>query len=85
MTGHYYNRPGGAYGGSGMGVGISSGPRMSTEVSVFIDLVDIDHSKVVWQGVAQFEASDEVAAELRNATLTAVNKIFSEYTHTAGQ
>ncbi len=85
LTGHYYSRPGGAYGGSGMGVGMSSGPRMSTEVSVFIDLVDFDHSKVVWQGVAKFKASDEVAAELRNATLTAVNRIFSDYTHTAGQ
>ncbi len=85
MTGHYYSRPGGAYGGSGMGVGMSSGPSMSTEVSVFIDLVDTEHRKVVWQGVAKFKASDKVAAELRNATLTAVNKIFSEYTHTAGQ
>ena len=70
LTGHYYGRPGGAYGGSGMGVGMSSGPRMSTEVSVFVDLVDIEHSKVVWQGVAQFEASDEVAAELLNELLT---------------
>jgi hypothetical protein len=85
LTGHYYGRPGGAYGGSGMGVGMSSGPRMSTEVSVFIDLVDLDHSKVVWQGVAKFKASDEVAAELRNATLTVVNRIFSDYTHSAGQ
>jgi hypothetical protein len=85
MTGHYYSRPGGAYGGSGMGVGISSGARISTEVSLFIDFVDAEKRRMVWQGVSVFEASDKVATQLRDATYTAVNKMLEEYPHTAGQ
>ncbi len=83
MTGHYYNRPGGAYGGSGMGVGISSGPSVSTEASVFIDFVDPEQKRMVWQGVAVFKASDDVASQLRNATFTVVNKVLVLYPHTA--
>ena len=39
VTGGYYGRPGGAYGGSAIGVGVSAGSRatMTTEASVFID------------------------------------------------
>ena len=41
-SGAYYNRPGGAYGGSALGVGVSTGTRATktTEASVFIDFVD---------------------------------------------
>jgi hypothetical protein len=85
MTGTYYNRPGGVYGGAGMGVGVSSGPRLSTEVSVFIDFVDNEKRRMVWQGVSVFEASDDVATQLRDATYTAVERMLQEYPHTAGQ
>lgn len=86
MTGHYYNRPGGAYGGSGLGVGVgvSSGARRTTEASVFIDFVDPEQQRLVWQGVAMFDANDKVALQLRDAIYTTVNKVLKQYAHTAG-
>lgn len=87
MTGGYYGRPGGAYGGSAVGVGISSGSRatMTTEASVFIDFVDFKQHRVVWQGVAVVDVSDKVAQQLRDAIFTSVNKVLAEYPHTAGK
>jgi hypothetical protein len=86
MTGGYYGRPGGAYAGSAVGVGISAGSRatMTTEASVFIDLVDFKEHRVVWQGVAVVDVTDKVAQQLRDAIFTSVNKVLAEYPHTAG-
>lgn len=87
MSGMYYNRPGGAYYGSGVGVGVgvSSRATKTTEASVFIDLVDNDKDRVSWQGVAVIDASDKVAQRLRDAIYTAVNKVYDQYPHSAGQ
>jgi hypothetical protein len=87
MTGGYYGRPGGAYAGSAVGVGVSVGPRVtqSTEVSVFIDFVDFEKHRVVWQGVTVVKASDKVAQQLRDAIYTSVNRVLAEYPHTAGR
>lgn len=87
MSGAYYNRPGGAHYGSALGLGVSVGQRATkvTEVSVFIDLVDAEQHKVVWQGVAVLDASDKVAKQLRDAIYTAVHEVFKHYPHTAGQ
>ena len=87
VTGGYYGRPGGAYGGSAMGVGISSGSRATktTEASVFIDIVDFAQQRVVWQGVAIVDVNDKVALQLRDAIFTSVNKVMVEYPHTAGR
>ncbi len=86
MTGAYYSRPGGPYYGSALGVGVSSTrvATMVTEASVFIDFVDPERHKLVWQGVAVFEASEDVATHLRNAVYTTVNKVLTGYPHTAG-
>ena len=86
MTGGYYNRPGGAYGGSALGVGVSAGSRatMTTEASVFIDFVDLKEHRVVWQGVTVVDANSKVAQQLRDAIFTSVNKVLAEYPHTAG-
>jgi hypothetical protein len=86
MSGAYYNRPGGAHYGSSLGLGVSVSQRATrvTEVSVFIDLVDIEQHKVVWQGVAVLDASDKVAKQLRDAIYTAVHEVFKQYPHTAG-
>jgi len=86
MSGGYYGRPGGAYGGSAVGVGVSAGKRATkvTEASVFIDFVDFEQHRVVWQGVAVLDATDKVALQLRDAIYTAVNKMLAEYPHTAG-
>ena len=87
MSGAYYNRPGGAHYGSSLGLGVSVSQRATrvTEVSVFIDLVDVEQHKVVWQGVAVLDASDKVAQQLRDAIYTAVNEVFKQYPHIAGQ
>ena len=87
MTGGYYGRPGGAYAGSAVGVGVAAGSRATkvTEASVFIDFVDFEQRRIVWQGVAVLDATDKVALQLRNAIYTAVNKMLAEYPHTAGK
>jgi hypothetical protein len=87
LSGAYYNRPGGAYYGSALGVGLGVGQtaRSVTEASVFIDLVDPEKRRVVWQGVAVFDATEKVATQLRNATFTAVEAVFRQYPHQAGQ
>ncbi len=86
MTGAYYNRPGGAYYGSAVGVGVSTGKvaTMATEASVFIDFVDSQQRRIVWQGVAVVDVNDKVAQQLRNAIYTSVNKVLAQYPHTAG-
>ena len=74
-------------GGSAVGVGVSSGTRatMTTEASVFIDFVDFEQHRVVWQGVAVVDVNDKVAMQLRDAIYTAVDRVLAEYPHTAGK
>lgn len=85
MTGGYYGRPGGAYYGSAVGVGVSTGSRatMTTEASVFIDFVDFKERRVVWQGVAVVDVNDKVSLKLRDAIFTAVDVVMKQYPHTA--
>ena len=87
MSGNYYQRPGGAHYGSSLGVGVGVGSRATktTEASVFIDLVDNGKDRVAWQGVAVIDATDKVAKQLRDAVYTAVNVVFEQYPHRAGQ
>ena len=87
MSGAYYGRPGGAQYGSavGVGVGVSSRATKTTEVSVFIDLVDNKKNRVSWQGVAVIDATDKVAQRLRDSVYTAVNKVYDKYPYKAGR
>ena len=88
LSGAYYGNPmsGASYGSAlGVGVGVGSAPKKTTEVSVFIDMVDNRNDRMVWQGVAVFQASEKVATQLRDATHTAVNRVFAKYPHTAGR
>jgi hypothetical protein len=86
MSGAYYQQPGGAYYGSALGVGVGVGQRVTetTEASVFIDLVDNSKDRIAWQGVAVIEANDKVAQQLRDATYTAVHRVFGLYPYNAG-
>jgi hypothetical protein len=85
MSGAYYNRPGGAYYGSGVGVGVgvSSRATKTTEVSVFIDLVDSQKRQISWQGVAVADVNDKMAQQLRDAIYTSVSRIYALYPYTA--
>lgn len=86
MSGAYYSRPGGYYGsGVGMGVGVSTRATKTTEVSVFIDLVDREKRRVSWQGVAVTDANEKAAKRLRDAIYTAVDNVFGKYPHKAGR
>lgn len=87
MSGGYYSRPGGPYYGSSVGVGVAvgGGTKVKSQASVFIDFVDFEQHKVVWQGVAVIDVNDKVAQQLRDAIFTAVNKVMAEYPHTAGR
>ena len=87
MTGGYYGRPGGAYAGTAVGVGISAGrsAQVTTEASVFIDFVDFEQHQVVWQGVMVIDVNDKVAQQLRDAIFTSVNEVMKQYPHTAGK
>ena len=86
MSGGYYNRPGGAHYGSAVGVGVGVGTRATktTEASIFIDLVDAKKQRVSWQGVAVVDVTDKVAQKLRDSIFTAVNVVFDQYPHKAG-
>lgn len=85
MSGAYYGRPGGAYAGSAMGVGVGTSTRATrvTEASVFIDLVDTRQQRVSWQGVAVLDVTDDVAQQLRDAVYTAVDRVFELYPYRA--
>lgn len=85
MSGAYYARPGGARYGSavGVGVGVGSAPTKTTEVSVFIDLVDARKQRISWQGVAVADVNDKMAQQLRDAIFTSVNRIYGLYPYTA--
>lgn len=87
MSGGYYGMAGRPYAGSAIGVGVSSAGRatMETEASVFIDFVDFEQRRVVWQGVAVVDVTDKVAKQLRDAIFTAVDRVMAEYPHTAGK
>jgi hypothetical protein len=87
MSGAYYERPGGPYYGSavGVGVGVSTRATRTEDVSVFIDLVDNAAEQLSWQGVAEFEASDKKAQQLEKTINDTVSKVFAQYKHTAGQ
>jgi hypothetical protein len=84
MSGYYYGGAGSPrYGSSmGVGVGVSSRATKVTEVSVFIDLVDVSRQRMSWQGVAVLDASDKVAQQLRDAIYTAVNRVYELYPYT---
>ncbi len=85
MSGMYY---GGHYrGGTAVGAGVTVGSQatMTENVSVFIDLVDRAGERISWQGVAEFEASDEKAQHLQQTVDQTVSQIFALYQYKAGQ
>ncbi len=87
MSGAYYSRPGGPYYGSALGVGVAAGQTatVTTEASVFIDFVDLEEHRVVWQGVTVVDVTDKVSQKLRDAIYTSVDAVMKEYPNTAGK
>ena len=85
MSGIYYWVP--YRGGTAVGGGVTMGSQatMTENVSVFIDLVDKAGQRISWQGVAEFEASDDKAQHLQQTINQTVSEVFALYPHTAGQ
>jgi len=86
LHGGYYGRGGyGHYGGMGMGMGYpyGGGTRTTvhqyTEAKVYIDLVDSQQHKVVWQGVATFTVTDKLQENIRQTVYDTVDKIFTQF------
>jgi hypothetical protein len=84
LYGGYYGRGGyGHYGGMGMGYPYGGGTRTTvhqyTEAKVYIDLVDSQQHKVVWQGVATFTLTDKLQENIRQTVSDTVDKIFTEF------
>ena len=86
MNGGYYGRPGEAYAGSAVGVGVSVDPRVTetTEASVFIDFLDYQEHQVIWQEVTVIKVNDKLAKQLRDVIYTSVSTVFAEYLYIAG-
>lgn len=84
LYGGYYGRGGyGHYGGMGMGYPYGGGTRTTvhqyTEAKVYIDLVDSEQHKVVWQGVATFTVTDKIQENIRKTVYDTVDKIFTQF------
>jgi hypothetical protein len=86
LYGGHYGRGGyGHYGGMGMGMGYpyGGGTRTSvhqyTEANVYIDLVDSQEHKMVWQGVATFTVTDKLQENIRQTIHDTVDKIFTAF------
>ncbi|MEE8340087.1 MAG: DUF4136 domain-containing protein, partial [Xanthomonadales bacterium] len=84
LHGGYYRRGGyGHYGGMGMGYPYGGGTRTTvhqyTEAKVYIDLVDSEQHKVVWQGVATFTVTDKIQENIRKTVYDTVDKIFTQF------
>ena len=87
LSGAYYDQLGGAYYGSGAGVGMAAGTRTTRteEASVFIDLVDNAADKISWQGVSVIKLDDKKAQKLEETIDYSVSKVFALYPYEAGQ
>lgn len=92
LYGGYYGRGGyGHYGGMGMGMGYpyGGGTRTTvhqyTEANVYIDMVDSQEHKMVWQGVATFTLTDKLQENVRQTIHDTVEKVFTEFPVAAPQ
>jgi len=90
LYGGYYGGHRG-YGGWGspMGYGYGGGTRTTvhqyTQANVYIDLVDSQQHKMVWQGVATFTLSEKMQAHVRETIHNTVSEIFAEFPIAAPQ
>jgi hypothetical protein len=84
LYGGYYGRGRyGHYGGMGMGYPYGGGTRTTvhqyTQANVYIDLVDTQEHKMVWQGVATFTVTDKLQKNIRQTVHDTVDKIFTQF------
>jgi hypothetical protein len=81
LYGGYYGRAGyGMYGGPwGYPGATHTTVHQYTEANVFIDLVDANQHKMVWQGVATFTLTEKMQEQLGESVRNTVASVFAEY------
>ena len=83
LYGGYYGRRGYGMYGSPMGYPYGGGTTTTvhqyTQANVYIDLVDSQEHKVVWQGVATFTVTDKMQENYRQSVFDTVDKIFTQF------
>ena len=87
LHGGYYGRRGYGMYGSPMGYPYGGGTTTTvhqyTQANVYIDLVDTQEDKMVWQGVATFTVTDKLQENIRQTVYDTVDKIFTQFPVTA--
>jgi hypothetical protein len=84
LHGGYYGHGGWGYGGYygspwGYGGATRTTVHQYTEANVYIDMVDANQHKMVWQGVATFTVTDKMQEQLRETIYNTVNKVFEQF------
>ena len=81
LYGGYYGRPGYGYRGSPWGYPGATQTTVSqyTEANVYIDMVDAEKHRMIWQGVATFTLTDKMQEQMRASVNNTVSKIFAEF------
>lgn len=77
--GYYGFRPYGMYGGPWYGGGTQTTVTEYVEANVYIDVVDAQAHKLVWQGVATFNLTDKMQQNVRETVTNTVSKIFTQF------
>ena len=70
-----YGGPWGGYGGGATRTTV----HQYTEANVYIDMVDTEQHKLVWQGVATFTVTDKMQSQMRETVNNTVSKIFAQF------
>ncbi len=81
LYGGYYGGARRGYWGAPMyyGGGTQTTVRQYTQAYVYIDLVDAQQHKMVWQGVATFVLTEKMQAQVRDAVTRTVAEIFTQF------
>jgi hypothetical protein len=81
LYGGYYG--GGFRGGWGMpmyyGGGSTTTVSQYTQANVYVDYVDSQTHKMVWQGVATFTLSEKMQKDARQSIFNTVNEVFTQF------
>jgi len=79
--GYYGGARRGGYWGAPMyyGGGTQTTVSQYTQAYVYIDLVDSQQHKMVWQGVATFVLTEKMQSQVRDAVIKTVAEIFTQF------
>jgi hypothetical protein len=81
LYGGYYGRPYGGmyYGPWGYPGATHTSVHQYTEANVYVDVVDAEQHKMVWQGVATFTLTEKMQQQLRESIYSTVDNVFTQY------